>query len=362
VLPLAPDALSRVAVIGQLADSKRDTIGPWVFEHETAESVTILEGLRARLGDAVQVDFAPGAGIPSRLVPSPFDRMDPTVTETPDDHDDDAEIARAAELAAAADVAVVVIGQRQNQIGESASASTLELPGRQLETLQAVAATGTPVVVVVMSGRPLDLQWADEHVGAILEAWYPGTRGGDAVASVLVGDVSPAGRLPFTWPRHVGQVPLVYAHYRTFSPDDQDRRYWNDPSSPLYPFGHGLSYAEFEYSSLTVDRPTMAVGETARVSVEVRNVSQVPGDEVVQLYVHQRYGTSVRPVRELKGFERVSLQPGEQRTVTFELGPDQLRYWSAIPRDHVQDATVLDVWVGGSSTATLAAELEVTER
>ncbi|HEY8588771.1 MAG TPA: glycoside hydrolase family 3 C-terminal domain-containing protein, partial [Naasia sp.] len=361
LLPLAPEALSSVAVIGQLADSKRDTLGPWVFAHDTSETVTILEGLRARLGDSVRVEHATGAGIVERAVPSQFDRVDPTVAATPADYDHDAEIERAVELARGADVALVVVGQRQNQIGEAASSGTLDLPGRQLEQLQRIVATGTPVVLVVMSGRPLDLRWADENVPAIVQAWYPGTRGGDAVASVLVGDVTPAGKLPFTWPRHVGQVPMVYSHYRTFAPGDQGTRYFEEASTPLYPFGHGLSYAQFEYADLRLDREEISVGESVQVSVDVTNRSERDADEVVQLYIHQRYGTSARPVRELKGFDRVTVAAGETRTVTFTLGSDQLRYWSAVPHGFIQDATVLDVFVGGSSSAELATQLSVTE-
>ena len=360
VLPLDPAALASVAVIGQLADSKRDTLGPWVFDHDTAEAVTILEGLRARLGDTVRVEHAPGAGIVERLFPSPFDRMDPTVTGTAEDHDDDAEIDRAVDIARRADVAVVVVGQRQNQIGEKASTSTLELPGRQQEQLERIAATGTPVVLLVMSGRPLDLRWADEHVPAILEVWYPGTRGGDAVAAVLVGDASPAGRLPFSWPRHVGQVPLIYSHNRTFEPNEADARYFEEGNSPLYPFGHGLSYSEFDYANLRTGAPSIVVGGTATVSVDVTNCGDRAADEVVQLYIHQRYGSSSRPVRELKGFDRIHLAAGETRTVEFELGPDQLRHWSSATGGYVQDATTLDIWVGGSSTAVLCTELVVT--
>ena len=359
-LPLDPAALGRVAVIGELAASKRDVLGPWVFDHDTTEAVSVLDGVRARLGDGVSVDYAPGVGLPGRLYPSMFDRMDPTVGETPSDHDDDAELARAVALATDADVAVVVVGQRQNQIGEKSSASTLDLPGRYAEQLEAIVATGTPVVLVVMSGRPLDLRWADEHVPAILQAWYPGTRGGAAVASVLVGDVSPAGRLPFTWPRHVGQVPIIHSHYRTFQPEEQDKRYWDEASTPLYPFGHGLSYASFDYSHLTLDRPVIAVGDTATVSVDVTNTSDRDADDVVQLYLHQRHGTSTRPVRELKGFRRVAVPAGGTVTVTFEVGPDQLRYWSAATRGWVQDVTTVDLWAGGSSRADLATELTVT--
>ncbi|MDN5570674.1 MAG: glycoside hydrolase family 3 C-terminal domain-containing protein [Propionibacteriaceae bacterium] len=358
-LPLDAGTLGSVAVIGELAASPRDTLGPWVFDHVTDEAVSILDGIRDRVGEGVRVEHVPGVQVAPRHFTSMFDRMDPTVPHTPEDHDDDAELARAVELARSCDVAVVVIGQRQNQIGENASVSTLDLPGRQTEQLKALVETGTPVVALVMSGRPVDLRWASEHVPAILQVWYPGTRGGEAVASALFGDTVPAGRLPVTWPRHVGHVPMYYNHYRTFQPENQDKRYWDEPSTPLYPFGHGLSYATFTYANLTVPQ-TLSVGERATVSVEVTNSSEVDADDVVQLYVHQRHGTSTRPVRELKGFRRVAVPAGDTVRVEFELGPDQLRYWSAVTRDWVQDATVLDLWVGGSSAAELTTTLEVT--
>ncbi len=359
-LPLREGAVSRVAVLGHLADSRRDTLGPWVFAHDTAETVSIVEGLRRRAGDGVAVDYAPATAVPERLFPSMFDRQEQGgVPRTPEGFDEDAELDRAVALAGEADVAVVVVGQPQNMIGENASASTLDLPGRQLELLQRVHATGMPVVVLVMSGRPLDLRWADENAAAILQVWYPGTRGGDAVARALFGDVSPAGRLPFTWPRHVGQVPMVYSHNRTFAPQDQDKRYWDEPSTPLYVFGHGLSYASFEYTDLRVAE-RVAMGESTQVAVTVTNTSQVAADDVIQLYIHQRYGTSTRPVRELKGFQRIQLAAGESREVTFDLGPDQLRYWSAVTRAWVQDATVVDVFVGGDSMCDLTAVVEVT--
>lgn len=358
-LPLDASTLGSIAVIGQLADSRREILGPWVFAHDTDASVSIVDGLRSRLGDAVTLEFAPGAGIPSRIFPSMFDGQDPSVENTPADFDDDEEIERAVALAAAADIAIVVVGERQNQIGEKSSRSTLDLPGRQLEQLQKVTATGTPVVLIVMSGRPLDLRWADENVPAIVQVWYPGTRGGDAVASVLFGDVSPAGRLPFTWPRHVGHVPMIYSHLRTFEPDGHDKRYWDEPSTPLYPFGHGLSYAAFAYDNLRVDRERVAVGESVTVSVDVTNTSDRGADEVVQLYIHQRHGTAARPVRELKGFERVAIGGGATRTVTFELGATELRYWNAASRAWVQDSSTFDVWVGGDSTAPLSTSFSV---
>jgi beta-glucosidase len=357
-LPLQADRLTSVAVIGQLAASKRDTLGPWVFDHDINEVITILDGIRSRIGDQVRVDHAPGATIAERLYPSPFDQMDPPET-IPADYDGDAEISRAVDLAAAADAAIVVTGQRQNQIGEKASLSTLDLPAGHLEQLQRITATGTPVVLVVMSGRPLDLRWADDNVSAIVQAWYPGTCGGDAIASILFGDTSPAGRLPFTWPRHVGQVPIIYSHNRTFQPEAQGERYLNEPSTPLYPFGHGLSYAEFAYEAITLDRTSIGIGETATVAVEVRNTGDRPADEVVQIYTHQRHGSASRPVRELKAFDRVHIPAAKSQVVTFHIGPPQLRYWSAATGGYVQDATSIEIWAGGNSEAELSATLEI---
>jgi beta-glucosidase len=361
VLPLDESALGRIAVIGQLAGSGRDTLGPWVFGHDVTETVSIVDGLEKHLGGRVSLEYAPGAGIPNRHYPSMFDRSDPDLAFTATDYDDDAEIEKAVAAAAAADVAIVVVGERQNQIGENASTSTLDLPGRQLEQLQRIAATGTTVVVLVMSGRPLDLRWPDENVASILQVWYPGTRGGDAVAALLFGDTSPAGRLPFTWPRHVGHVPMVYSHMRTFEPGNQDKRYWDEASTPLYPFGHGLSYAGFEYSDLELTEDRLFIGETTTVSVRVTNTSDIDADEVVQLYVHQRHGAATRPVRELKGFTRLSLSAGETRTVRFDLGPAELRYWNAAHRAWGQDETTCDIWVGGDSTAGLHTFVTVTE-
>ncbi len=360
LLPLDEGTLSSIAVIGPLADSKRDTIGPWVFDFDLDETVTVLEGVRARAGEGVRVDHAPGVRVVQRVFASMFDMFGGNRPEDPEGFDDDAEFQHAVELASGADVAVVVAGEWQNMIGEAASRSSLDLPGRQLELLQAVVETGTPVVLLVMNGRPLDLRWPAEHVPAILDIWYPGTRGGQAVADLLFGDVSPGGKLPFTWPRTVGQVPMVYGHTRSHAPENQAQRYWDEESSPLFPFGYGLSYGRFEYTSLSVDRPAIAADETVIVSVEVTNTADREADEVVQLYIHQRHGSASRPVRELKGFSRVSLAAGESRSVQFSVGPNERRYWNAAVRDWVLDPSTFDVWVGGDSTAQLVTTFDVT--
>ncbi len=360
LLPLSTERLSSVAVIGPLADSPRDTLGPWIFNHDVTETVTVLAGLRARAGESVEVRYAAGVRPSFRTFPSMFDMWPGNTPEDPADFDDDAEIARATELAADSDVAVIVAGEWQNMIGESASRSSLELPGRQLELIQAVVATGTPVVLLVMNGRPLDLRWPAENVPAILDIWYPGSQGGHAVAALVFGDESPAGRLPFSWPRTVGQVPMIYNHTRSHDPEKQGRRYWDEASTPLFPFGHGLGYGSLTYSAPTLSADTIAVGDSVTVTVTVSNAADREVDEVAQLYLHQRHGTSSRPVRELKGFRRVSVPAGGSTTVELTLGPDELRYWSSVTRDWVQDATTYDLGVGPDSTVELGTTLTVT--
>jgi beta-glucosidase len=288
-----------------------------------------------------------------------FDMFGGNRPADPEGFDEEAEFARAVQVAAAADVAVVVLGEWQNMIGESASRSSLELPGRQLELLQAVVATGTPTVLLVMNGRPLDLRWAAEHVPAILDIWYPGSQGGHAVADLLFGVASPGGRLPFTWPRTAGQIPMFYGHTRSHEPANQHRRYWDEESTPLFPFGHGLTYGHFTYAGLTVDPPNAPRDGEITVSVEVSNTAGREAPEVVQLYLHQRHGAASRPVRELKGFERVVVAGGATRRVEFRIGPEHRRYWHPAVRDWALDAATFDVWVGGSSTAELTATFDI---
>jgi beta-glucosidase len=360
LLPLSPTAESTVAVIGPLASSRRDVIGPWAFDFDLDETVSILEGIKAAAGEGLRVAFAPGVAEPKRTYPSMFEMFGDSSPTAAADFDVDAAFDEAVRVAAAADVAVVVLGEQQDMIGENASRSTLELPGDQQRLLEAVAATGTPVVLVLMSGRPLDIRWAAENVAAILEVWYPGTKGGEAVANLLFGAVEPQGRLPFSWPRSVGQVPMPYSHTRSHDPQKQDRRYWNEESTPLYPFGFGLGYGSFTYSAVSVDRPSISLAGSVEVSATVTNTSDHAGSDVAQLYIHQRSGTSSRPSRLLKGFKRVHLEPGASTHVTFSITEEDRRYWSAATRGWVTDMTVFEVGVGSDAAAPLTAEFEVT--
>lgn len=358
VLPLDRSATRQIAVIGPFADDQSATLGPWVFAHELASTVTILEGMLRTAGEGVQIAHAPGVPLPTRTIPSPFASLaDKHSPDTP--FDEEAELARAIELARASDVAVLVLGEAADMNGEAASRSTLDLPGRQLELLHAVAATGTPVVLVLVSGRPLDLRQASQDAAAILAAWHPGCEGGLAIARLLWGEASPGGKLPLSWPRSVGQVPMIYSHLRSQQPATSHQRYWEEESTPLYPFGFGLSYGEVEYRNLRLSSAQVGLEDSIEASVELQNLSSRAIDEVAQVYLRQRYGRAARPVRELKAFERVTLNPGEMRTLRFSIPASARRYWSTADGAYVLDASEFDVWVGGSSAAALHAEFVV---
>lgn len=365
-LPLKKD-LKKVAVIGPLADSGHDVEGGWTVEGlfgsgAKSHPVTVLAGLKARLGADAQVTVVPGPE-PSRVFPGLLDQLSgrkpippPTAAET-------AEWLEKVKAAAAdADVVVAVMGEMSNMSSEASSRATLDLPGIQEQMLETAEASGKPVVLVLENGRPLDIRWASEHVPAILEAWYPGTEGGSAVADVLFGDVNPGGKLPVSWPRVAGAEPLYYNHNLTHEPEDRPTftsRYWDISSKPLYPFGYGLSYTTFKFTNLKLSKVSVKAGDATEASVDVTNTGAVEGDAVAQVYIHQRAGSASRPVRELKGFKRVALAPGETKTLTFPLGKSELEFWSPQTKAWGVEPGTFDVWAGGDSTATLHAELAV---
>ena len=361
LLPLHASSIKSIAVIGPLADSKRDTLGPWVKDQHLDETVTVLDGLRTRAGQNIRVDYAPGVSMPKRLYPSFFDMFFGNKPATPDAFDAKAEMSRAIDLSRQSDLTVLVLGEPQNMAGEAASRSTLELPGDQQALLEAVAAIGKPVVLLLMSARPLELRWASMHVPAIMDIWYPGTRGGDAVADLLFGDAVPSGKLPMTWVRGVGQIPFSYDFRQSHQPATNDRRYFNEEGTPLYSFGYGLSYASFKFDNLRVERSSIQIGQTMTVSVDVHNTGDVAAADVVQLYLHQRYGSATRPRRELKGFQKISVPAGGVKTIKFSLGPAELRYWSAATSSVVQEASTFDVWAGDDSRASLHATFDVAQ-
>jgi len=338
VLPLAA-RVKTLAVIGPLADDKTSALGSWPGRGEPQDAVTPLEGIKQRAG-SVSVVYAKGCGI--------------TDTST-------AGFADAVAAAKQADVAVLVLGEAGDMSGEAASRAELDLPGVQERLLEAVQATGTPVVLVVNSGRPLTIAWAAEHVPAIVESWFLGVETGPALAAVLFGDVSPSGKLPVTFPRAVGQIPLYYNHKNTGRPTGPDKytsKYIDLPVTPLFPFGHGLSYTTFSYSDLRLSAPRITPTGTLRASVSVTNTGSREAAEVVQLYVHDEVASVTRPVRALAGFRRLSLKPGEARTVEFSLTAKELGLYNKDMKFVVEPGK-FRVFVGGSSVGGLEAEFEV---
>lgn len=343
LLPLNK-ATGSIALIGPLADDQLDLMGSWTGDGNAADVVTILSGIKSKVSPNTRVTYARGCDVKCENTDG---------------------FAEAVTAAQNADLSIVVLGESADMSGEATSRAIIELPGRQTDLIKAIQATGKPTVVVLLNGRPLTINWIAENTPAILESWFPGTEGGNAIADVLFGDVSPGGKLPVTFPRYVGQVPLYYNHLNTGRPADPEKKYSSKyldlPVTPLFPFGFGLSYTEFQISNLQLSSSSIPVDGKLTVSVDVRNTGKRAGDEVVQLYIRDVVASVARPVKELKGFERVTLQPGETRHVTFTLTPRELGFHNSDMRFVVEPGT-FNVTVGTSSVDDrLLSKFEVTK-
>ncbi len=358
VLPLRKD-LRALAVLGPLADDSADPLGPVHALGRPEDAVTLLAGIRRAVAPRTRVLYARGVAIgdpTSRAAEAGTSRAGAA---------DTAGIAQAVRAARAADAAVVAVGESAAMSGEGGSRARLGLPGRQLALVRAVLATGTPTVVVVLSGRPLAIPVLAARAPALLEAWLPGTEAGSALADVLFGDEEPSGRLPVTFPRAVGQVPIYYAHLETGRPasptDRYTSKYLDVPVTPLFPFGYGLGYTTFRYDALRLGAERIRPGDTLAVRVDVTNTGARAGETVVQLYVRDEVASVSRPVRQLRGFRRIHLAPGERTTVAFSLTGDDLAFRDRALRRVVEPGT-FRVFVGASSRATLGATFEVAAR
>jgi beta-glucosidase len=337
VLPLKA-GLKRIAVVGSLAADANSQLGSWRGRGDASEVVSLLDGVKARAGAGVVVEYAPGAG----------PRSDSTT-----------DIAAAVRTANAADLVILVVGEDFDLSGEARSRSSVELPGAQKALAAAVFATGKPVVTVLTNGRPLAVPEIDAGSKAVVEAWYLGNEAGTALAEVLFGDAGPGGRLPVAFPRTTGQLPIPYAEAPSGRPADPDlakdtSRYLDLPITPLYPFGHGLSYTRFDYSNLQVSTPSIAADGRVRISATVRNAGAREGDEVVQLYVRDPVARISRPIKQLRGFERLTLKPGESRRVSFDLSASQVAFYDRDGRWIVEPGRI-EVQVGAS-----AADIRLT--
>ena len=358
VLPLSVDKLDAVAVIGPLADAPYEQLGTWIFDGDPAMSVTPRAAIESFVGEDVAVNYVEAMDTSRSRDTKPF--------------------ADAVAAASGSDVAILFLGEEAILSGEAHSRADINLPGAQAELVRRIRATGKPVVAVILAGRPLTLSNIVDQVDAILFAWHPGTMGGPAIADLLFGVASPSGKLPATFPSVVGQIPIYYNHKNTGKPpradnivhiDDIEERapqtslgmsafHLDAGFRPLFPFGYGLSYGDFGYDNISVSKSEVAPGDTLTISAELVNSGPYAAEEVVQLYVRDLVGSTTRPVKELKGFQRIRVEPGETVRVDFDLHTDELSFYG---RDNtwVLEPGYFQVWIGGSSATELRSEFRL---
>ncbi len=343
LLPLSKNVRT-IAVIGRLAVSQRDPLGSWACRGDQAldKVITVLDGIKAAVSKDTQVLYDPGVEIEKD---SPQSIIDSSVA-----------------TAKKADVVIVVAGETQDMSGEAASRTSISLPGRQEELVEALQASGIPVVLVLMNGRPLTIPWETDHLPAIVESWFLGTQHGAALADVLFGNANPSGKLVVTFPRSLGQIPIYYAHQNTGRPAGTEKwtsKYIDSPNTPLFPFGYGLSYTSFTYSGLKMDAKTLTSDHPLKVSATIQNSGTIAGTEIVQLYIHQKTASLTQPVRKLVDFKRVFLKSGESQKVEFILSADQLAFYDGQGQTHLEPGP-FDLWVAkDSADAALKGQFEL---
>lgn len=362
VLPLNKKA--KIALIGPLADDKRNMIGNWSAAGDWKQAIGVMEGLKNAAPD-LDVTYAKGANLvddPAILKQINANGADIVADEKPADK----LIAEAVSAANKSDIAVVVLGESALMGGEATSRTNLDLLPNQKALLKAITATGKPVVLVLMNSRPLTLEWEDANVTAILETWFGGTEAGNAIADILVGNYNPAGKLTATFPRNVGQVPIYYNHKNTGRPYDglsnekYKSRYIDSSNDPLYPFGYGLSYTNFKYSALTLNKSVVKAGQPIEVSVDVQNTGNYDGQEVVQLYIQDIYGSITRPVKELKGFQKIFFKKGETKHITFSITEEMLKFYNADLKFAAEPGD-FNVFIGSNSRDVTTAKFSFSK-
>ena len=359
-LPLAKKG--KIALIGPLAHSRFDMAGMWSVAAEHKESVTVLEGFKNVLGPQAEILYAKGANV---VDDKDYDAWITWGTSGIDSTKTSLQLRKEAlKVAKKSDVIVAVLGEGAEMSGESSSRSNIDLPENQLLLLKELVKLGKPVVLVLYTGRPLTINWESKNVPAILNVWFGGTQGGNAVADVVFGDVNPSGKLPVTFPQSVGQIPLYYNHKNTGRPLDKEwfqkyrSNYLDVTNEPLFPFGYGLSYTHFTYSDLQISSDKMKANETISVSVMVENTGLYDGMEVVQLYLRDKVGSISRPVKELKGFKKVSIKKGEKTKVTFDIDIEDLKFYNQ-QLEWVAEPGIFEVMLGTNSQDVLKTTFEL---
>lgn len=349
LLPLKKEG-QKIAVIGALANDKTSPLGSWRIAAKDSTAISVLEGLNNYKGN--KITYAKGADV---VLGHPN-----FITEVKINNTDKSDFSKATEIAQKADVVVMVLGEHGFQSGEGRSRVDLGLPGVQQDLLEEVYSVNKNIILVLNNGRPLAITWADKHIPAILECWQLGSQSGNAIAQVLYGDYNPSGKLPMSFPRNVGQLPLYYNYKNTGRPElpGKDVVFWShfqdEKNSALYPFGHGLSYTNFEYHNLELNKKEKEV----EVKVKVKNTGKVLGKEVVQLYIRDMYASITRPVKELKGFELISLEPNEEKTISFTLTDKELGFYNNNGKFIVEPG-MFKVFLGGSSQTVIESSFEL---
>jgi beta-glucosidase len=346
-LPL-PGKIKTLAVIGPFANNKNDMLGPWAQLGDSSDVVTVLEGLKKKTAGKVNILYSQGCD--AVKIPENFEMNRDKI------------FSDAVETARKADAVVLVLGETASMSGEAKSRASLDLPGVQEELAKAVKKTGKPVIAVLVNGRPLSVNWLEKNADAIMESWFLGIKEGEAVADILLGDFNPSGKLPVTFPRFVGQVPMNYNHKSTGRPYDPANNYssgYKDfPNDPLYPFGYGLSYTKFEYGKVKLNAEKISAASSVKVSVSVKNCGEYDGTEVVQLYLRDVAGSVTRPVKELKNFKKVFLKKGEAKEIEFEIAEKDLRFYDKDMK-FASEPGQFKVYVGTNSRDVQEASFEL---
>jgi beta-glucosidase len=350
ILPLDKNIKS-LAVIGPFADNKEDMNGTWSFFGEANDPVSILSGIQSKVAANTKVIYAKGCDV---------------YNSTAKQYDD------AIRAAKQAQVAIVVVGESAVMNGEGASRVDINIPDHQLELLKKIKSVNPNTIAVLINGRPLSLTWLDENLPAIVETWTLGTEAGNAIADIIFGDYNPSGKLPITFPRHLGQIPIYYDHKNTGRPYEGDHteppqervyksRYREVPNTPLYPFGYGLSYSNFSFKSLTLSKKNISFTDTLMVSIKVTNNGPYDGEEVIQLYLHDKVASITRPVKELKGFQKIFLKNGDSKTVEFLITVSNLSFYSAAKKMYLAEPGDFEIFVGNSSDNLAATEFALLD-
>jgi len=349
ILPLKKD-IKTIAVIGPLADDKENPLGGWAAFGNPDDVLSVIDGLKNKVSNT-KILFSKGCEIES---------------DSKDGFSD------AISKAKNSDVVILVLGEGRDMSGEARNRASLNLPGVQEDLVKEIYKTGKPIVVILMNGRPLSIEWIDKNISGIIEAWFPGIKAGQAIADVLFGDINPSGKLPVTFPRTVGQVPIYYNHKNTGRPpsilNPFSSKYIDVPYTPLYPFGFGLSYTNFNYNNLQLNKDKISFNDTLSITIQVKNIGNYDGKEVVQLYIQDLVGSITRPVKELKRFKKIFLKKGETQTVEFKITKDDLAFWTwesnstSIGKDvhYITEPGKFKVFVGTNSDKVLEKEFELT--